>query len=126
MIVIYNPTAGRRRAQVLWRVLDVLAHAGMRLQLAETQHAGHATELAREAGVTVSCDLNYRGKLWTPAEAQETMRPLMTHVDVCIGSGSAAAQVLGVGDGEGTWGLDDDAGYGALARSLPGWPASIE
>lgn len=34
---------------MLWRVLDVLAHAGVRLQLAETQHAGHATQLAREA-----------------------------------------------------------------------------
>lgn len=49
VIVIYNPTAGRRRAQMLWRVLDILVHAGLRLQLAETQHAGHATQLAREA-----------------------------------------------------------------------------
>ena len=49
MIVIYNPTAGRRRKQLLWRVLDVLAHAGVRLQLVETQHAGHAAQLAREA-----------------------------------------------------------------------------
>lgn len=49
MIVIYNPTAGRQQAQTLWRVLDVLMQAGMRLQLAETQHAGHATQLARDA-----------------------------------------------------------------------------
>ncbi len=49
MIVIFNPTAGRRRAHALWRVLDVLSASGMRLELAETQHAGHATELAREA-----------------------------------------------------------------------------
>ncbi|WP_158747140.1 diacylglycerol kinase family protein [Acidisphaera sp. L21] len=49
MIVIFNPTAGRRRAHALWRVLDVLSANGMRLELAETQHAGHATELARDA-----------------------------------------------------------------------------
>ncbi len=49
MIVIFNPTAGRRRAHSLWRVLDVLSANGMRLELAETRHAGHATELAREA-----------------------------------------------------------------------------
>ncbi len=49
MIVIFNPTAGRRRSYALWRVLDVLSANGMRLELAETQHAGHATELAREA-----------------------------------------------------------------------------
>ena len=49
MIVIFNPTAGRRRSYALWRVLDVLSANGMRMELAETQHAGHATELARDA-----------------------------------------------------------------------------
>ncbi len=49
MIVIYNPTAGRRRGHALWRVLDVLIASGMRIELAETTHAGHAIELAREA-----------------------------------------------------------------------------
>ena len=49
MIVIFNPTAGRRRAQALWRVLDLLAVHGVRVELAETQHAGHATALARAA-----------------------------------------------------------------------------
>lgn len=49
MIVIYNPTAGRRRVRTLWRVLDLLLVAGQRVELAETRWAGHATELAREA-----------------------------------------------------------------------------
>ena len=49
MIVIFNPAAGRRRASALWRVLDLLSASGVRLELAETQHAGHATALAREA-----------------------------------------------------------------------------
>lgn len=49
MMVIFNPAAGRRRAQLLWRVLDVLAGGGVRMELAETCHAGHATELARDA-----------------------------------------------------------------------------
>ena len=49
MIVVYNPTAGRRRAALLWRVLDVLATSGIRLDLARTTRAGHAIELAREA-----------------------------------------------------------------------------
>src|SRR5579875_2617970 len=48
-IVIFNPTAGRRRAYALWQVLDVMSANGMRIELAETSHAGHATELAREA-----------------------------------------------------------------------------
>lgn len=49
MIVIFNPTAGRRRTHLLWRVLDLLSASGMRLDLAETHHAGHAAELARAA-----------------------------------------------------------------------------
>ena len=49
MLIVYNPTAGRRGAHRLWRVLDVMAANGVRLELAETRHAGHARELAREA-----------------------------------------------------------------------------
>ncbi len=49
MIVVFNPVAGRRRAHLLWRVLDVLVANGVRLDLAETQRAGHAESLAREA-----------------------------------------------------------------------------
>ena len=49
MLVIYNPTAGRRRVRRLWAVLDVLVAHGVRLEVAETMHAGHAQALAREA-----------------------------------------------------------------------------
>jgi diacylglycerol kinase (ATP) len=49
MLVIFNPVAGRRRATALWRVLDLLVENGIKVEVAETQHAGHATELAREA-----------------------------------------------------------------------------
>lgn len=47
--VIYNPTAGRRRAILLWRVLDILAANGVKVDLSETLCAGHATTLAQEA-----------------------------------------------------------------------------
>ena len=49
MLIVFNPTAGRRRATLLWRVLDVLIQHGMRVDLARTRRRGHATELAREA-----------------------------------------------------------------------------
>jgi diacylglycerol kinase (ATP) len=49
MLIVFNPTAGRRRAHRLWRVLDVMSANGVRLELAETSHAGHAIELARDA-----------------------------------------------------------------------------
>ncbi|HET9180097.1 MAG TPA: sugar kinase [Terriglobia bacterium] len=41
-------------------------------------------EAARRAGVTVSYDLNYRGKLWTPEKARDVQEPLMELVDVLI------------------------------------------
>lgn len=50
---------------------------------------------AKEHNVTVSVDLNYRKKLWTPQRAQEIMKPLMKYVDVCIGNEEDAELVLG-------------------------------
>src|ERR1700723_4520043 len=49
MVIIFNPVAGRRRAHLLWRVLDVLVANGVRLELAETCRAGHAKLLTLEA-----------------------------------------------------------------------------
>jgi diacylglycerol kinase (ATP) len=49
VVIVFNPVAGRRRASLLWRVLDVLVANGVRLDLAETHRAGHAEALAREA-----------------------------------------------------------------------------
>lgn len=50
---------------------------------------------AKKAGVIVSCDLNFRKKLWTPEKAQSIMRPLMQYVDVCIGNEEDAECCLG-------------------------------
>jgi len=43
-----------------------------------------ALQAAKEANVTVSYDLNYRGKLWTPEKARAVQEPLMEFVDVLI------------------------------------------
>src|ERR1700761_25747 len=51
MVIVFNPVAGRRRAHLLWRVLDVLVANGVRLDLAETHRAGHAEALARDAAL---------------------------------------------------------------------------
>src|SRR5580704_8944937 len=49
MVIVFNPVAGRRRAHLLWRVLDVLVANGVRLDLVETHRAGHAESLTQEA-----------------------------------------------------------------------------
>jgi 2-dehydro-3-deoxygluconokinase len=55
-----------------------------------------AVEAARAAGARVSMDLNYRKKLWSPAEAQAVMRPLMEYVDVVIANEEDIQSVLGL------------------------------
>ncbi len=55
-----------------------------------------ACKAARAAGATVSCDLNFRKKLWSEAEAQSVMQPLMEYVDVCIANEEDAEKSLGV------------------------------
>lgn len=59
-----------------------------------------ALKAAKRHGVTVSVDLNYRKKLWTPDEAKEVMTNLMQYVDVCIGNEEDAEKVLGFKPGE--------------------------
>ncbi|HEY6274357.1 MAG TPA: sugar kinase [Terriglobales bacterium] len=43
-----------------------------------------ALKAAKQSGVTVSYDLNYRGKLWKPDKAQAIQEPMMEFVDVLI------------------------------------------
>ena len=54
-----------------------------------------ACQAARKHGLMVSCDLNYRRKLWPPEKAREVMQSLMPYVDVLIGNEEDSAIVLG-------------------------------
>ena len=55
-----------------------------------------ACKVARAKGITVSCDLNYRGKLWSSEKAQKIMKPLLKYVDVCICNEEDAEKILGI------------------------------
>ncbi len=59
-----------------------------------------ALKAAKAKGVTVSCDLNFRKKLWSSEKAQKVMNNLMQYVDVCIGNEEDAEKVLGFKPGE--------------------------
>ncbi len=75
---------------------------------------------AKKAGVTISCDLNFRSKLWTTTEAQAVMNPLMEYVDVCIANEEDADKSLGLKAG--ATNIEsaelDEFGYFELARKL--------
>ena len=55
-----------------------------------------ALEYCRAHHITVSCDLNYRGKLWTKQEAGRVMAELVPYVDVLIANEADAADVFGI------------------------------
>ena len=55
-----------------------------------------ACRAAREMGLTVSVDLNFRRKLWTSQKANQVMSELMEYVDICIGNEEDAEKVFGI------------------------------
>lgn len=57
-----------------------------------------AVKAARQVGVTVSCDFNFRGKLWKYGKsAPEVMRELVRYVDVGIANEEDCQKSLGIG-----------------------------
>lgn len=55
-----------------------------------------ALRAAKKAGCTVSYDLNYRKKLWTPADAKRVQEPLMAEVDILITTEEDTNVVFGI------------------------------
>lgn len=55
-----------------------------------------ACKAAKEKGMTVSCDLNYRNKLWSREKAGKVMGKLCEYVDVCISNEEDANDVFGI------------------------------
>lgn len=75
---------------------------------------------AKAKGIPISCDLNYRKKLWSREEAGRTMAGLMEYVDICIANEEDAADVFGI-RARGTdiqSGVLDRDGYVDVARQL--------
>ena len=79
-----------------------------------------AIEAATKAGAKVSVDLNFRKKLWSEAQAQKVMRPLMAHVDVVIANEEDIQSVLGleVPNTDVTSGHLNIEGYKSVAERL--------
>ena len=75
---------------------------------------------AKEKGLKISCDLNYRNKLWTREAANKVMTELCKYVDVCIANEEDAKDVFGI-EAENTdlmAGKVNDAGYISVAQKL--------
>ena len=79
-----------------------------------------ACQAAKARGIKISCDLNYRGKLWTRAQAREAMTELAKYIDVCISNEEDAKDVFGI-EAEATdiyGGTINHEGYKSVAKQL--------
>jgi len=80
----------------------------------------NAVKAAKKLGITVSCDLNYRKKLWSKEQAGKTMGELCKYVDYCIANEEDAKDVFGIeadnSDIDG--GKLDRDGYISVAKKL--------
>ena len=79
-----------------------------------------AVKSAKEKGITVSCDLNFRKKLWSKEKAKEVMSEICKYVDVCIANEEDAKDVFGI-EAENTdieSGKLNEQGYVSVAKQL--------
>jgi len=79
-----------------------------------------AVKAAKKLGLTVSCDLNYRKKLWSQKKAKNVMSQLMEYVDVLVGNEEDAEKVFGIKaeTADIVGGKLDDDGYKRVAVKL--------
>ena len=79
-----------------------------------------ACKKAKEKNITVSCDLNYRKKLWSREKAGQVMNELCKYVDVCIANEEDASDVFGIkaANTDITAGKVDHEGYKDVAKQL--------
>ena len=79
-----------------------------------------ACKAAKRLGVTVSCDLNYRGKLWSREEVRKVMTEICRYVDVCISNEEDARDVFGIeaGSTDITAGELSREGYMSVGKQL--------
>jgi 2-dehydro-3-deoxygluconokinase len=79
-----------------------------------------ACKTAKEKGITISCDLNYRNKLWSKEKASQVMGELCRYVDVCIANEEDSNDVFGIktADTDVTVGKVNRESYKDVARQL--------
>jgi 2-dehydro-3-deoxygluconokinase len=84
------------------------------------QAALEGARAAKKLGLTVSCDLNFRKKLWTSEKAGKVMGGIMEFVDICIANEEDAEKVFGIkaSGTEVTEGKIDHSRYVQVAKKL--------
>lgn len=118
MLIVFNPAAGRRRVAALWRVLDILATSGVRVDVIATTGPGDATALARRAAEAGESLVVGAGGDGTIAEVAQGLAGHATALGIIpIGTANVLAHELGL-----PFAARDVAAMLALRRTRAIWP----
>lgn len=79
-----------------------------------------ASKVAKDLGLTISVDLNYRKKMWSREKAREVMSKLVSYADICIANEEDASDIFGITaeDTDLNTGKLSHEGYISVARKL--------
>lgn len=75
--------------------------------------------------ITVVCDMNYRGKMWSPAEAQAFFAKVMPYITIVLANDEDFEATLGIKafDGNMATGIDQIASFKAgMLQVMKQWP----
>ena len=102
--------------------IDVFYFSGVTPAVSDEMAAACKDALAacRAKGITTVCDVNYRGKMWSPEKSQATMKELLPLVDICIANDEDAPAGLGMTcvSGSLAHGIEERDTYVEMARQI--------
>ena len=99
---VYSTISTIQRGEVDWtRIFSGAKHfhiSGITpaLSASASEVTVEAMKAAKKGGLTVSYDLNYRKKLWSPADAKKIQEPMMADVDILITTEEDTNVVFGI------------------------------
>ncbi|PWC17036.1 sugar kinase [Brenneria roseae subsp. roseae] len=114
--------------EVIFRDVDYFYFSGITPAISTEleQAVTAACVYCQQHNIPVVCDMNYRGKMWSPEKAQVVMSKLMNYVTICIANDEDFEATLGIKafDGDMSRGIDQiDAfkeGMLEVTRRYPG------
>jgi YegS/Rv2252/BmrU family lipid kinase len=122
MVIVFNPAAGNRRVYRLWRVLDILMANGVRCEVARTNGAGDARELAASAAAAGAGLVVAAGGDGTIAEVASGLLGTRTRLGVIpLGTANVLAQEYAL-----PFAPRAVAAALAFGRTRPLWPGLAE
>ncbi len=102
--------------------VDVFYFSGVTPAVSDEMAAAckDALTACRAKGITTVCDVNYRGKMWSPEKSQATMKELLPLVDICIANDEDAPAGLGMTcvSGSLAHGIEERDTYVEMARQI--------